>query len=105
MGSSSSNILVTLQNLFPKIAKNVAQAMATLNSTDMSETHWHLLLNLAIHIDAFSLAYTCASSTEHAATSIERDSHADCKGNSQIPIFQHSDSATHVTLCDSCDSV
>ena len=28
-----------------------------------------------------------------------------CKGNSQIPIFRLCDSATHVTLCDFCDSV
>ena len=28
-----------------------------------------------------------------------------CKGNSQIPIFLLCDSATHVTLCNFCDSV
>ena len=42
MGSSSSNILVMLHNLFPKVAKNTAQAVATLGTALTGTVAWSM---------------------------------------------------------------
>jgi len=78
-----------------KLAAQLSEAQATIDILQASK--------LALSNQVALLEAELSKALE--ALKVEQSRSAECKGNSQTPIFRLCDSVTHATLCNFCDSV